>query len=707
MAHYISFARLTLIAGISSVALATPLLAAPPRAVPLSETVHGVTLADEYRWMEDPANRAEMLAFVEAENSRTRVLLDAIPERAWFEKRLGEVSSSLDRVSGYMHCGDIALISRTGAKDRLAKLYLRDGKGERLFLDPAKVGGNELASFGALEMSPDCKRVSAQLSIAGSESGRTHLFDIASGTEVGKPIERIWGEFPTAFLPGDRVLYTQMAPNPAGGDPMQGMTAFVAPVAGTGAPAAVLGNGLTVQAQNFPVVLTDHGGTFALGLAAGARADQEYYVARIADLVAGKPQWRQVATLADQVNTALVHGNTLYFVTTKDNGAGVLNRRALAADGSTAEAAEQIFAGSPDRLIKGIAATRDGLFVHTTTDGAAKLWLIPGGKGAAREIALPFEGTIFGLGSDADGRALSFGLTGWAQNFTIFRVVDGKLVETGIASQSWPGAKDMVVSRMEAVSKDGTKVPLVVMRRRGASGRTPTILEAYGGYGIDTVFPAYSRNDMAWLDKGGAVAYCGTRGGGERGREWHEGGRGPNKPRGMEDLAACARALAEAGIAPEQGPLVTGGSMAGALVPTATLRHPEAFGAMITAVGIVNPTRIAAAENGANQFAEIGDPGIPQQFRDLVAMDAYQMIPETKAPPPPTMMVIGLNDKRVVPWMTAKWMARARAKWPNAPIYMRGDAQAGHGIGSAEDVRRAEAADSYAFAWSMQSKPPK
>jgi prolyl oligopeptidase len=172
----------------------------------------------------------------------------------------------------------------------------------------------------------------------------------------------------------------------------------------------------------------------------------------------------------------------------------------------------------------------------------------------------------------------------------------------------------------------------------------------------------------------------------------------------MEDLAACARALTAAGIAPPHGPLITGGSMGGTLVPTAALSDPAAFGGMITSVGVVNASRIGAAENGANQFDEMGDPSDPQAFRDLVAMDAYQMIPASAAPPPPTLMVIGLNDRRVAPWMTAKWVARARAKWPEAPIFLRGDADSGHGIGSAEDVRRSEAADTYAFAWAQQTR---
>lgn len=676
-------------------------IAAPPRAEPLTETVHGITLADEYRWMEDPANRDAMIAFIAQENARTRTMLDALPERAWFEQRLGEISSNLDRIGNYMRCGDIALLSRTGAGDRLAKLYLRDAQGERLFLDPAVVAGDELASFGAVEFAPDCRRVSVQVSSGGAEAGRVLLFDITSGKQIGQPIERIWGEFSTSFVGHDKILYTQMAADPGANDPMLGMTSYIAPIEG-GRPVQVLGNGMLVAPENFPFVVALEGEPFAIGIAGGARADNEFFIAPSASLRSGTPAWRKVVSLEDKVGLAIPRGRELFVLSTKDNPAGTILRRALAADG-TPGAAETAFAGAPDRLVRAFLVTHDGVYIHVTTDGAARLFFLPDGRGAANEIALPFEGSIYGLAPDADGGGISFALTGWAQGLTAFHVAGGKLTAPGIGSQVWGGAQGMAAMRTEAISKDGTRVPMVVMRRKGATGRTPTIIEAYGGYGIDTVAPYYGRNEMAWLDKGGAFAFCGTRGGGERGRDWHEGGRGANKPRGMEDLAACARQLTAMGIAPAKGPLIIGGSMGGTLVPTAALSDPGAFGAMITQVGILNPTRIGAAENGANQFAEIGNPDDPQQFRDLVAMDAYQMIPSA-APPVPTMMVIGLNDRRVVPWMTAKWVARARAKWPDAPIYLRGDGDAGHGVGSAEDVRRSEAADLYAFAWSQQSR---
>ncbi len=704
MISTVGFRAAGLLAASTAAAISASLAAQPVsvRAEPVTETVHGITLTDEYRWMEDPANSAEMLAFIEAENTRTRAMLDALPERAWFQQRLGEISSSLERISGYKQCGDTALFLRTREGDRLPKLTIRDKAGERPFLDPAVLTGDPLAAFGAYEIAPDCRRVSVHVSSGGSEAGKVLLIDIATGQQIGPAIERIWGEFSVSFVGADKVLYTQMAVPAEGVDPVVGMTAFIAPITG-GSAVQVMGNGMLIPPEVFPLVIAPAGEPFVMGAGVGARADNEFWIAPAASLHAGAPQWRKVAGLEDKVTYALARGRYLFVQTTKANPAGTLLRYPLAADG-TPGTPEVVFEGSPERLLRGFEAAGDGIYIGASRDGAGQLWFLPDGRGAAREVALPFEGSIMGLAADTDRKGASLTMGGWTQGATALRVRDGTVSPTGLAAEVWEGARDMAVTRIEATSKDGTRVPMVVLRRKGASGRTPTIVEGYGGYATDNVEPVYVREQMAWLDKGGAFAWCGTRGGGERGRDWYEGGRGPNKPRGMEDLAACAQTLTAMGIAPERGPLVTGASMGGVLVPTATMRHPEAFGAMVTRVGIVNPARIGAAENGANQFAEIGDPSDPQQFRDLLAMDAYHMITASPAPPPPTLMTIGLNDRRVAPWMTAKWVARARAKWPDAPIYLRGDTKAGHGVGTAEDVRTAQAADTYAFAWVQQSR---
>jgi len=208
----------------------------------------------------------------------------------------------------------------------------------------------------------------------------------------------------------------------------------------------------------------------------------------------------------------------------------------------------------------------------------------------------------------------------------------------------------------------------------------------------------YNRNAIAFIAEGGALAYCGVRGGGERGRPWHEAGRGLNKANGHADLIACAETLKANGISTARGPVVTGASMGGTLVSPAAIKKPETFAAMVPMVGVLNATRIGAAQNGANQFAEMGDPNTAEGFRALMGMDAYQML-RTARDIPDTLLTIGLTDNRVAPWMSAKFAARAADRFPQRTVWLRADTQAGHGIGSAEDDVMALNADIYAFTW--------
>lgn len=674
---------------------------APPRQVPLTETVHGITLSDEYRWMEDPATKPEWSGWVSGQSLRTRAMLDAIPARAEFAELISSVSSSLTRQSGYQRAGTSEVWVRALPGDQVGKLMVRDGAGTRVLVEPAKVTGNPLTAMGAFSLSPDGKTVAVHLSDGGSEVGSVRFFDTASGKENYPAIPNMWGEGSATFLPGGMISYVQLADQPIDGDAMKGMTSYVRPLSG-GVATKVLGGdfaGASLDIAEFPIVVDSPVSPFVFGVGAGARADANWLITSRTNLLSGKPKWVSFAKLEDKVNGGALRGNMLYLVTSKTNSARDLQIRHVDASGQ-AGPASLMMKGTENLIINDVAATRDGIYVMASTDGVMRLFFTPGAKAALREIKLPFEGT----GSSQvlpDGSGLVLVLTGWTRNATTYLVQGSRIASTGIESSVWSGSKNVVADRYVAVSADGTKVPLVVTRLKSATGRMPTLVSAYGGYGNDTATPFYNRNAMAFIAKGGAMAYCGVRGGGERGRAWHEGGRGPNKPRGQEDLIACAETLTAKGIAPLQGPVSIGSSMAGTLVPGAALRKPGAFGAMITRVGIVNASRIAFAENGANQFAEIGDPANPQQFKDLMAMDAYQMI-NTSSGLPPTMMLIGMNDRRVAPWMTAKFVARAQTKWPNLSIWLRSDDRAGHGVGSTEDVRRDEWSDIFAFAWANQ-----
>jgi prolyl oligopeptidase len=147
-----------------------------------------------------------------------------------------------------------------------------------------------------------------------------------------------------------------------------------------------------------------------------------------------------------------------------------------------------------------------------------------------------------------------------------------------------------------------------------------------------------------------------------------------------------------------------GGSMGGVLIGRAITDRPELFAAANIQVGIVNPLRLLAAKNGANQIPEVGDPETEAGFRALQAMDPYQHV--ASAAYPATMFTIGLNDARVSPWMSAKMAARMQAMTTSArPVLIRVDQDAGHGFGSTRDQAFAERADVWSFFLAASGDP--
>jgi prolyl oligopeptidase len=260
------------------------------------------------------------------------------------------------------------------------------------------------------------------------------------------------------------------------------------------------------------------------------------------------------------------------------------------------------------------------------------------------------------------------------------------------------GAGDLEVVQEEAVSADGTRVPLTILARRGMTrdARRPTLLDGYGSYGISTT-PWYAPRFFPWLLRGGVHAECSVRGGGEKGRAWHEGGRSANKPRAHEDFIACAQRLIALGFTAPSTLAITGTSAGGLLAPPTALKRPDLFKVVVPRVAVANPTRLAVAENGANQFAEMGDPGTEAGFKALAAQDAYLMLGGAAASPD-WFLTVGLNDHRVEPWMSAKLAARALERFGDTRlVFIRADSEAGHGVGSTRDQAIEEWADIYSF----------
>jgi prolyl oligopeptidase len=257
---------------------------------------------------------------------------------------------------------------------------------------------------------------------------------------------------------------------------------------------------------------------------------------------------------------------------------------------------------------------------------------------------------------------------------------------------------DCEVTRDFAISKDGTKVPINIIHRKGImlDGSNPTILYGYGGFDVSMV-PYFSVRWRVWLDQGGVCAIANLRGGSEFGEEWHNAGKLTRKQNVYDDFAACAQFLIDRKYTDPAKLAIEGGSNGGLLMGAALTQHPGLFRAVVSHVGIYDMLRVERFPNGEFNVTEFGSVTDPEQFKALYAYSPYHHVVDGTAYPA-VLFLTGDNDGRVDPANSRKMTARLQAATSsNLPILLRTTATAGHGFGTSLSEEFAQDADIFAF----------
>ena len=253
--------------------------------------------------------------------------------------------------------------------------------------------------------------------------------------------------------------------------------------------------------------------------------------------------------------------------------------------------------------------------------------------------------------------------------------------------------------RAFATSKDGTKIPVNIIRRRGTrlDGRNPTLLTGYGGYGV-TLAPEFAGPVVRlWLDGGGVYAIANLRGGGEWGEDWHQNGMLTHKQNVFDDFNAASHLLIDAHYTTTAHLAIIGGSNGGLLMGAAFTQHPELYRAVDSLVGIYDMMRVELDPNGAFNTTEFGTVQNEAQFRAMLAYSPYHHVVAGTAYPA-IFMATGTHDGRVNPAHSRKMVAALQyATSSGRPVLLAISDKSGHGIGSSLDVRVAQRADDLAF----------
>jgi prolyl oligopeptidase len=666
----------------------------------VTDEYHGIKVEDPYRWLED-SKEPSVRAWTEAQNRLMRETLDAIPQRAAFFEQLKKIyhSASPDYYALQMRPGRMFAIKRQPPLQQPMLVILSsadDLASEQILIDPNQMNPSGGIAIDFYVASLDGTKVAVSLSKGGSERGDLYIYDVSTRQSLGEVIPRVQiptggGSFAWAES-GDGLYYTRY-PRP-GECPDEDLDFYEQIYFHKlGRPESedtyVIGKEFPKIAENFMYTTLD-GRYLLLMVKNGDGGEAAHYVRD------PRGNWTQVTRFEDQAqDAALGPDNHLYLLSRQGAPRGKILRIPL--EKPNLEAA-QVIVPEGQLAIQDFLPTPNYLYV-TELDGGPSLLRVVDHQG--RPVAnVPTEpvSAVWRLVREEGDTILFLSSSflspfGWSR----YNPETGEVKRTTLFATSPVDFSDCEVVREFATSRDGTKVPVNIIRRKGAkqNGTNPVLLNGYGGYGI-SLLPYFDQRIRVWLDIDGVVVVANLRGGGEYGDEWHKAGNLTKKQNVFDDFIACAEYLIKTNVTTPQRLCIEGRSNGGLLMGAVLTQRPDLFRAVIAHVGIYDMLRVELDPNGAFNVTEFGTVTNPQHFEALYDYSPYHRVkPRTKYPA--VLLTAGENDGRVLAYHSRKMTALLQASTESKqPILLRTNTS-GHGIGTALDEQVAEDADVFAF----------
>lgn len=680
----------SLLLAFAAQAATTPPPATPKRVV--SETLAGQPVNDPYRWLENP-EAADVKQWIDAQNAYTEATIGAMPLGKALSARIRELSiTSTTRSSPTLAGGTLFYFENTPPQPQpvlVAKAW-PDGP-TRTLVDLNKGDGNTAVT--AYWPSPSGRYLAYGTAEGGSELTTIHILDTTTGKPLGDELPFAGGGTTPQALAWDAdekgVTYARFDA-PTQGKPLREFDAYLAHHV-IGQPAAkdtvVFGKGYSHVAE---YILKESPGGKATALLAneGDGGPAEVYLRE------GTSAFKRVLGHEADVREASWVGDRLYVVSFAGAPRGKIV--ALGADGKAVDVLPQ-----GEGAIQHVTALGDGFLVVRSAGPDWWADQYDAEAGFVRRVPLPATGiTIGGVAAEkGQGKAL-ISYTGWTQP-TRWVEYDGSNGSMKTIFEVKPAAdySKVRVTRVDGTSKDGSKIPVTVISMDGVTpnGKRPTILYSYGGFGIP-VTPGFIGANLAWLERGGVLAYANIRGGNEFGEAWHEQGQKTRKQNVFDDFYAASQALIDTHWTDTKHLGILGGSNGGLLMGAALTQHPEQYRAVVGAVGIYDvPRHETAFANGPYNVSEYGSVTDPAVAKAMLAYSPLHNVKKgTKYPA--VLLTTGANDPRVAPWQSRKFAAALQdASTSGQPVLLLTRMNAGHGIGAPFSQRVGNAALSMTF----------
>ena len=678
-----------------------PVRAAEPppsaRKAPVVDTYHGVEVVDDYRWLEswdDPAVKA----WSAAQNAYARSVLDRLPGVDEVRRQVTAIRKlEIPRYTKLTSAGGTLFALKNQPPKQQAALVAMASEdaptSARVIVDPNVIDPRGTTAIDWYVPSPDGALVAVSLSEGGSERGDLHLYETATGKETGEVLHRVsngtaggdlsWdaegrgffytrypreGERPAADLDFYQEVYHHRLGTPESEDRYE-------------------------MGKDLPRIAEIHLKRSPDGRS--VLANVEYGDSSVFEqhLRAPDGRWLQLTRFGDQVVDGwFAAPDSLYLLSHAGAPRGKVLRISVAdvvrrgrldlakapvvvpeSDG----AVHYDFWAMPDTVV----ATAGRLFVVEGIGGPHRVRIFDRAGKPLGMLPLPPATAVTQILPAGAGDAVLYRQTSYTEPPTWYRwtPADGQAKKTALSVPFPVDFGDVEVVRDQAVSKDGTRVPMTILYRKGLKldGGNPALLTGYGGFSLSHL-PSFDPGLRIWLDHGGVMAYANLRGGAEFGEEWHRGGSLTRKQNVFDDFIGCAEHLVHAGYTNKDRLAIEGASNGGLLMGAVLTQRPDLFKAVVAHVGVYDVLRLELDTNGQFNMPELGTVKDAEQFRALYAYSPYHHVRDGTAYPA-VLFLTGANDPRVNPMHSRKMAARLQAA--GAPtVLLRTSATSGHGL---------------------------
>jgi prolyl oligopeptidase len=663
------------------------------------DVLHGLSVADPYRWLEDGASE-EVKSWAKAQNAFTRAWLDRLPEREALRKRFRELYD-IERVWPPLKRGQRYFWSQKDVGSEKEAVFYREGKhGERkALLDPNTWSADGSVSLGTYSVSYDGRFVAYQVKKNNSDEAVLEVVDVATGKKRPDVIEGAKYAHPAWNHRNSGFYYVKLPP--LGGAVTVAERPGFAEIRfhqlGDDPARDALVREATHDPKTFQAVDASRDGRFLLAIVEHGWVSTDVY---FQDLVKKPGVWQTLVAGTNALYDVDAYGGKFYVLTDRD----APHKRLYRVDPEHAgdpKGWTEIVPERPDTVIDRYTIVGRRLSLVTLRDVVERLEVRELDGKLAYDVTLPEPGSVSPLIGNEDDDEAYFRNESFSKPAEIHEISVRSGKTTLVYETHVPvDVSRYVTEQLFATSKDGTKIPYFLLhdRSRPLDGTAPALLYGYGGFSV-SLTPTFSTTAVPWLEHGGVYAIANLRGGAEYGEGWHQAGMRHDKQHVFDDFIAVAEALIAKNATRADRLVIRGDSNGGLLVGTAMTERPDLFKVVLCGVPLLDMLRYQLFGSGKTWIEEYGSADDAEDFKTLSAYSPYHHVASGVAYPS-TLLFSADSDDRVDPMHARKFAALLQARSTGGPVLLRIQEHAGHGGADKIQSLVDERADAYAFALS-------